>query len=189
MNHVLYGLIAGHRQRRELGRLLSEAPELATADVDLAALKAEGIRALVFDFDGVLAPHAAPEPLTETQRVLEQSLQVFGAGHIYILSNKPSIERLQYFKQYYPDIVFIGGVRKKPYPDGLEKIATLGDYSVGEIALLDDRLLTGGLACLHAGSRFIYVSKPLIDFSQHPVKECFFAFLRSLESFLARFAV
>ena len=188
MNHVLYGLIAGHRQRRALGRLLLEAPELATVDVDLAALLAQGVRALAFDFDGVLAPHDAAEPQTETQRVLDQALQIFGAGHIYILSNKPSVERLRYFNQHYPDIVFIGGVRKKPYPDGLEKIASLGNYNIGQIALLDDRLMTGGLASLHAGSKFVYISKPLVDFSRHPIKESFFASLRLFETLLARVA-
>ena len=188
MNHVLYGLIAVHRQRRVLGRLLSEAPELATVDVDLAALQAEGICALVFDFDGVLAPHAAAEPVADTQLVLEQALQVFGVGHIYILSNKPSVDRLNYFKQHFPGIVFIGGVRKKPYPDGLEKVAALGGYTPGQVALLDDRLMTGGLACLHAGSRLVYISRPLVNFSRHPVKESFFALLRWFEVALVSFA-
>ncbi len=188
MNHVLYGLVAGHRQRRVLGRLLSEAPDLATVDVDLAGLQAEGIRALVFDFDGVLAPHAAAEPVPETQNLLLQALQLFGEGHIYILSNKPSIERLDYFRQHFPGIVFIGGVRKKPYPDGLNKIFALGGYTSAQVALLDDRLMTGGLACLHSGSKFVYISKPLVDFSRHPVKESFFALLRFFEVSLARFA-
>ena len=146
MNHVLYGLIAGHRQRLVLGRMLAESPDIATVDVDLNKLQAEGLRALVFDFDGVLAPHAGAVPSIETQAVLTEALQLFGAGHIYILSNKPSVERLEYFKQYYPGIVFIGGVRKKPYPDGLEKVSALGGYASGQIALLDDRLMTGGLA-------------------------------------------
>jgi predicted HAD superfamily phosphohydrolase YqeG len=188
MNHVLYGLISGHRQRRVLGRLLKAAPELATADVDLSALRADGVRALVFDFDGVLAPHAAAKPLDETVPVLQQALRVFGAGNVYILSNKPSAERLAYFKEYFPHIVFIGGVRKKPYPDGLQKIAALGRYAPEQIALLDDRLMTGALACLHSGSRFVYISKPLADFSRHPFKETFFAFLRFSEVVLARFA-
>ncbi len=188
MNHVLYGLIAGHRQRLVLGRLLLEAADVATVDVDLAKLHAGGLRALVFDFDGVLAPHAAAEPSVETQSVLSQALQLFGPGHIYILSNKPSVERLAYFKQYFPGIVFIGGVRKKPYPDGLKKVAALGGYASDQIALLDDRLMTGGLACIHAGSKFVYISKPLSDFSRHPIKESFFALLRLLEVSLTRFA-
>jgi len=188
MNHVLYGLIAGHRQRCTLGRLLAETPEQGTVDVDLAGLKSEGIQALVFDFDGVLAPHAGDEPLSETQLVLHQALQIFGAGHVYILSNKPSIARLQYFKQQFPRIVFVGGVRKKPYPDGLEKVAALGGCACDQVALLDDRLMTGGLACLHAGSKFVYISRPLVDFDQHPVKESFFALLRFFEKSLARYA-
>ena len=188
MNHVLYGLIAGHRQRRALGRLVAKAPVLATVDVDLCRLQSEGIRALVFDFDGVLAPHAAAEPSPETRSVLEQALQLFGSGHIYILSNKPSVERLDYFNQHFPGIVFVSGVRKKPYPDGLQKVAALGGYAPEQVALLDDRLMTGGLACLHAGSKFVYISKPLVDFAQHPVKETFFALLRLIEVSLARFA-
>ena len=188
MNHVLYGLIAGHRQRSVLGQMLSEAPPLATTDVDLLKLQAEGIRALVFDFDGVLAPHDAAEPVAETQVVLKDALQIFGADHVYILSNKPSPERLAYFKQNFPGVVFIGGVRKKPYPDGLEKISSTGNYPTAQIALIDDRLMTGGLACLHAGSRFVYISKPLVDFAQHPIKESFFALLRFFEVALSRFA-
>ncbi len=188
MNHVIYGLIAGHQQRRVLGRLLKEAPNLATVDVNLEELYADGIRALVFDFDGVLAPHAAEKPLPETSVTLERAVQTFGTGHVYILSNKPSLERLNYFKEHFPGVVFVGGVRKKPYPDGLEKVAALGSYQQNQIALLDDRLMTGGLACLHAGSKFVYISDPLTDYSRHPFKESFFALLRLFEVSLARFA-
>lgn len=189
MRHVLYGLIAGHRQRQNLGRLLTEAADLATVDVDLSALQAAGVRALVFDFDGVLAPHAASKPLKETQAVLGQALQFFGDGHVYILSNKPSAERLSYFKQHFPGIIFVGGVRKKPFPDGLKKITAMGDYLPEQVALLDDRLLTGGLACLNSETKFIYISRPLADFAQHPVKESFFALLRFFEVKLASLAV
>lgn len=188
MNHVLYGLISGHRQRRVLGRMLKEAPVLGTGDVDLVDLQAGGIRALVFDFDGVLGPHAAAEPLPEACTIIDRAVQLYGAGHVYILSNKPSIERLDFFKEHFPGVVFVGGVRKKPYPDGLEKIAALGNYGLSEIALLDDRLMTGGLACLHAGSKFVYISKPFTDFSQHPFKELFFSVLRLFEVSLARLA-
>ncbi len=188
MNHILYGLIAGHRQRRSLGRLLAAAPDQGTVEVDLEALRSTGILALAFDFDGVLAPHAAEHPLAEAEVVLRRALQIFGPGHVYILSNKPSVERLTWFRQHFPEIRFVSGVRKKPYPDGLQQVAVQGDYAPEQIALLDDRLLTGGLACLHAGSRFVYISRVYRDFSRHLFKESFFSCLRSCERLLARFA-
>ncbi|WP_020675916.1 hypothetical protein [Geopsychrobacter electrodiphilus] len=188
MNHVLYSLVAGHRQRLALASLFAGAIRQGTAEVDLAALKASGIAALVFDFDGVLAPHGAQAPLPETERVLAQALEVFGSGHVYILSNKPSPERLAYFKRQFPSIIFISGVRKKPYPDGLMKVASVGQYAPNQIALLDDRLMTGGLACVHAGSKFVYISKPYTSFLQHPFKEFFFASVRLFEVLLARLA-
>ncbi len=189
MHHVLYGLVEGHRKRRELGRVLTAAPaDLATVDVDLARLYEEGTRALVFDFDGVLAPHAALHPLEETGVTLKNALQVFGAKNVYILSNKPSSERLEYFREHFSDIIFVSDVRKKPYPDGLEKVISLGGYEPQQVTLLDDRLMTGGLACLAAGAKFTYISKPYTDFSRHPFKESFFSFLRFFEMTLARFA-
>ena len=189
MNHVLYGLIAGHRYRRQLGRLFAESPVQGTTDVDLARLRQDGARALVFDFDGVLAPHAAEFPLEETRGVLARALDLFGSGHVYILSNKPSAARRDFFAQYFPGIAFIGGVRKKPYPDGLQKVAELGGYDPSAIVLLDDRLLTGGLASLLADTKFSYISRPYADFSRNFLKEFFFAVLRRFEAALARWAV
>lgn len=188
MEHVFHALLAGHLQRRALGRILLEAPEQSSPEIDLEALKSDGVRALVFDFDGVLAAHGATHPLPQTQDVLAAALRLFGDGHVYILSNKPSPERLLWFEEHFPKIVFVGGVRKKPYPDGLEKISELGGYLPEQVALLDDRLLTGGLACLTFGAKFVYITKPFVDFSRHPLKETFFAVLRRLEAVLARFA-
>jgi hypothetical protein len=188
MNHVLYSLVAGHRQRRFLASLFADAISQGTVDVDLAALKASGIDALVFDFDGVLAPHGAETPLPETENVLVRALEIFGSGQVYILSNKPSLQRLAYFKRQFPGIIFIGGVRKKPYPDGLIKVSSVGHCAPNQIALLDDRLMTGGLACVHAGSRFVYISKPYTSFLRHPFKELFFASVRLFEVLLARLA-
>lgn len=188
VNHILYGLLVGHRYRRELGRALRAAPCQGTRDVDLVALRDAGIRALVFDFDGVLAPHGSATPVPETYPVLTRALELFGAEQVYLLSNKPSRERLNWFQQNVPGIVCIGGVRKKPFPDGLAQITQLGGYSPDEVALLDDRLLTGGLACFLAGTKFIYISNPYVDYSQRPVKECFFSLLRFTEKLLSRLA-
>lgn len=188
MAHLWDGLVAGHRQRRALGRLLQESARGSILDVDLAALKLTGVRALVFDFDGVLGPHRARHPLAQGQKALNSALRIFGAGQVYILSNNPTSERRHWFTENIPQLVFIDGVRKKPYPDGLLKIAALGNYQPHEIALLDDRLLTGGVACLDCGARFVYISKPFVDYSAHPFKELFFTALRTFERLLARFA-
>ena len=188
MSHLLYGLVAGHRQRRALGQLQKQAAKGSTADVDLVALKQTGVKALVFDFDGVLGPHGASQPVAMGQKALTEAQQIFGAGHVYILSNNPTSARRSWFSENFPQLIFIDGVRKKPYPDGLLKIAVLGNYQTNQIALLDDRLLTGGLACLDCGARFIYISRPCADYSAHPFKELFFATLRNFEALLARFA-
>lgn len=188
MAHLLYGLVAGHRQRRALAIFQREAAKVSTGDVDLAAISQTGVKALVFDFDGVLAPHGSIRPLAQGQQALTEAQEIFGAGHVYILSNKPTPERRSWFAENFPQVVFIDGVRKKPYPDGLLKIAALGNYQNQQIALLDDRLLTGGVACLDSGVQFIYISKPYVDYSAHPFKESFFTALRTFESLLARFA-
>lgn len=182
---MLAGFSLGFRHRRQLGRLLRETPEnqsiLALAP---ASLQRVGIRALALDFDGVLAHHGAPCPIPETIEWLKTCQETFGGDKIFILSNKPTEGRRQWFAEHFPDFRFISGVRKKPYPDGLQKTGELAGVPLSVILMVDDRLLTGCLAALMAGARPCYIRNPYVSFHHRPCAELFFMTLRTCERLL-----
>jgi predicted HAD superfamily phosphohydrolase YqeG len=84
--------------------------------VDPAELVARGLSVLVLDFDGVLAPHGEDRPLPEIESWLARCAAVFGEERIFILSNRPVPVRAAYFRQAFPGVRFVAGVRKKPFP-------------------------------------------------------------------------
>ena len=133
------------------------------------------------DFDGVLAAHGKLELNEEVKIWLDSFANEFGQENIFILSNKPTQVRLEYFKKYYPQIRFISGVAKKPYPDGLKKLIEIADCEPKTVALVDDRLLTGCLACIIADCYPILITKPYVDYDSYNTSEKFFAFLRKWE--------
>ncbi|WP_119344742.1 YqeG family HAD IIIA-type phosphatase [Facilibium subflavum] len=139
------------------------------------------INYVVLDFDGVLAPHGQPLPDPEITKWLKKFANEFGQKHIFILSNKPTDLRRKYFLQHFPEIQFISDVRKKPYPDGLLNIQKQLQCPSGKIALVDDRLLTGCLACILAGCFPILVTSPFTNYKRRPFQEAFFGLLRFLE--------
>ncbi len=158
-------------------RLIRHDPrQLAVSDIQVLAL----------DFDGVLAPHAADQPLQEVITWLQQASGVFGKDRIFILSNRPFGPRIDWFSQHFNGIRFISAVRKKPYPDGILRISQLSSVPPDKILMVDDRLLTGSLSALLAGARVCYIRNPYQNFSQHPVSEIFYAALRKMEQMLVR---
>ncbi len=161
-------------------------PTYQTIQIDPQQLKQQGIKTLVLDFDGVLAPHGDLQPLVALHQWLRRCIEVFGTQNIFILSNKPTPQRIAYCKQHYADIRFIVAVKKKPYPDGLEQIIKLTDRSPTEIMLIDDRLLTGVLAACITKVQIIYIAHPYTSIKQRPIAELFFMSLRSLERGLFR---
>lgn len=178
-SHVLAGFTLGLTFRRELGRVLRETrPGSSILTLDPARLMACGIEALALDFDGVLAPHGFPAPLPEAQEWLARCCEVFGAERIFILSNKPTEARKVWFRDNFPGIRFISGVRKKPYPDGLERTGEMAGVPLSSVLMVDDRLLTGCLAALVAGARPLYVRLPYRSFRHRPLAELFFMVLR-----------
>ncbi|GFE60257.1 YqeG family HAD IIIA-type phosphatase [Geobacter sp. AOG2] len=182
--HVLAGFTLGFTFRKELGRVLRETrPDSSIASLDPARLAADGIAALALDFDGVLAPHGFPAPLPEAREWLTRCSAVFGADRIFILSNKPTEARKAWFGEHFPGIRFISGVRKKPYPDGLQKVQELAHVPLSAILMVDDRLLTGCLAALNTGARPLYIRRPYRSFRHRPLAELFFALLRAGERF------
>jgi len=185
--HILAGFTWGLRHRRSLAHLLRETPaDNSIASLAPAALRARGITTLALDFDGVLSPHGSAAPLPEAVRWLSGCAAVFGQEQIFILSNKPTEERRRWFREHFPAMRFISGVRKKPFPDGLKKIGTLAGVPLSSILMVDDRLLTGCLAAINAGARPAYIRNPCVSFRQRPAAELFFMLLRALERLLIR---
>ncbi len=149
-------------------------------------LKQQGVRVLILDFDGVLAAHGELQPTKELHPWLHSAIQQFGSENIFVLSNKPLPSRIAYFEEHFSGVRYISAVKKKPYPDGLEKIITLTRQKPEALILVDDRLLTGGLAACIANVPMIYINHPYIHISKRPIQELFFMSLRFIERFIIR---
>jgi uncharacterized protein len=181
-SHILAGFSLGLQYRRQLRRLLDETPDsTCILNLDPESLKASGITALALDFDGVLAYHGAPAPLPEAVEWMKRCQAAFGGDRIFILSNKPTEGRRQWFADSFPALRFISGVRKKPFPDGLHKTGELAGVPLSQILMVDDRLLTGCLSALVAGARPCYIRSPYVSYSHRPAAELFFMLLRRIE--------
>jgi predicted HAD superfamily phosphohydrolase YqeG len=153
-------------------------------EIDPASLSALGIKVLVLDFDGVLASHGESVPENVVQEWLKHAVKVYGLGQIFLLTNNPKPEREIFFKNYFPAIECISSPRKKPYPDGLLKIQEKTNVLPQEMALVDDRLLTGMLACQIAGVQGFWITQPYVNFAKRPWAELGFALLRKIEKLL-----
>ena len=185
--HILAGFSLGFHHRRALRQLLDRTLLNSTVlELDPGEVQLSGIAALALDFDGVLAAHGRPAPLPETVAWLKHCEAIFGGDKVFILSNKPTDERRQWFAAQFPAMRFISGVRKKPYPDGLIKVGELAGVPRSSILMVDDRLLTGCLAALAAGARPCYIRRPYVSFHYMPVAELFFWVLRSIERVYVR---
>ena len=150
-------------------------------DLDLIDLKAQGIRILVLDFDGVLASHGENTLSNELSDWLKNCVHVFGSGQVFILSNKPTDIRAHYFRDYFPGIVFMPVAKKKPYPDGLLQVIDKTKVPAEAVLIVDDRLLTGILAAILAGAKARLLTRPLINFRKNPTAEMFFWCVRKGE--------
>jgi hypothetical protein len=169
-----------HRYRQALARIYRQTPKNNTAyQQSPQSLKQRGIEVVVLDFDGVLAADHALLPTPVMQQWLHDCLMVFGQKHIFLLSNKPLPTRIVYFEQL--GIHCITGVKKKPYPDGLQQVMELTQQPAHHLLLLDDRLLTGVLATCIAGTQVSYITQPYIDWHHRPLAESIFMLLRFIE--------
>jgi len=185
--HILAGFSLGFRHRRELWQLLDSTPLCRNiSELDPKELKRSGIAALVLDFDGVLAHHGATAPIPAAVAWLKQCEAVFGGERMFILSNKPTDRRREWFAKNFPAIRFITGIRKKPFPDGVIKAGELAGVPISSLLMVDDRLLTGCLAALAAGARPCYIRCPTVSFTYLPVLELLFLLLRGAERLFTR---
>jgi len=186
LQRIVYTLKMLWRYRIALVDANQTAIDCQTEQLSPQQFQHQGVTELVLDFDGVLSAHGDLQPLPAIESWLNQCVNVFGASHIFILSNKPMSQRIDYFAQHYAGIRFITGVQKKPYPDGLQAVIELTQQPPQTVILLDDRLLTGVLATYIAGTQHAYITQPYRNFKQHPVKEAFFQLLRYTERFFVR---
>jgi predicted HAD superfamily phosphohydrolase YqeG len=185
--HIFAGFTLGFHHRHALQQLLDNTPLNSNIlGLDPREVQQSGIAALALDFDGVLAAHGSPCPLPEAVAWMKRCEAIFGGDKVFILSNKPTDGRRQWFAEQFPAMRFISGVRKKPYPDGLIKTGELAGVPLSSILMVDDRLLTGCLAALVAGARPCYICHPYISFKFRPVAELFFWILRTIERLLVR---
>jgi hypothetical protein len=185
--HILAGFRLGFCHRSKLRYLLdSTALNSSILELEPKLLQSSGVAVLALDFDGVLASHGAPVPLPDAIAWMRRCEAVFGGNRIFILSNKPTEGRRQWFAENFPDMRFISGVRKKPYPDGLEKTGELAGVPLSSIMMVDDRLLTGCLAALVAGALPCYIRHPYTCFRFRPFAELFFWKLRIMERLFVR---
>lgn len=183
MGKLLFTLQRAFQHRKQIKKLLRQKKhqvKTITA-LDAAMLKKQNIHYLAIDFDGVLAAHGQKLPNNEIKQWLKTFSQAFNGENIFILSNKPTLARQKYFKAYFPSIRFITRVRKKPYPDGLLSIQRQVNCKPHALALVDDRILTGCLASVLAGSFPILATSPYKNYKSHPFQESFFWFLRLIE--------
>ena len=158
-NRVIYTLQMLRRYHYELTNIYnSRIHNLHIRQLSPTVLKQQGVKILVLDFDGVLAAHGESKPADDLHDWLKQCMNTFGANQIFVLSNKPLASRILYFQNHFTGIRYIVETRKKPYPDGLEKIISLTNQPAKSLMLVDDRLLTGALAACISEVPVIYIT-------------------------------
>lgn len=181
-HRLIFSLKMSYQYRKNLAEVYLNSPRRQrTSHLVLNDFKAQGVEVLVLDFDGVLAAHAEQTPLDALQQWLAEGVSIFGENRVFILSNKPNSQRIQYFQQYFQGVQVISGVRKKPYADGLQQIIEITQCPATHILMVDDRLLTGVLAACIANTRVAYITHPYTNFEKRPLQESFFSLLRFSE--------
>jgi predicted HAD superfamily phosphohydrolase YqeG len=185
---IIYALRACWRYRSELMQFISDPSLQINKVLDLTPhdLFGHDVRGLILDFDGVLAPHAALQPNQKVISWLEAFAREFAPYKIYVLSNKPTRERLEYFTKHFPNISMVIAKRKKPYPDGLLQIIKISALDAKQLMLVDDRLATGIVAAVSVGVQGCWVTNPYVDLKTNPVRESFFIGLRFLEKVMIK---
>lgn len=185
MGRFLYTVKQAWQHRQCLAHICQESlPNITT--LPLERLQQQGIKALLMDFDGVLANHGEARPHPSILPFLKEACQHFGEQRLFILTNQPHASRAQYFQKHFPSITFIQGFPKKPYPQSIQHILSLTHLEASACLLVDDRLLTGGLLACTTGIHVQYINVPLVNYKKRPLLECFFQGLRKLERGLFR---
>jgi predicted HAD superfamily phosphohydrolase YqeG len=181
MRRILYAILGFFEHYQALKRVRRIQ---SIDDLTPEFFYSSNIKVLVLDFDGVLSAHGEPEPNSFARSWLSKQLEESKLEKIFILTNNPQVERERFFEAHFPQILFVSSGRKKPYPDGLLSVIEKNQVLPQEVALIDDRLLTGMLAAQKAGVKGFWVTHPFMNFRKCPIKEMGFFLLRWLEKIL-----
>ena len=181
INRIWFAVSQAYKHKVSLKRAAQAYPIKKLSELSQLLTSIDDLEGLVLDFDGVLAPHGEQQPNKKAVAVLTHLIETYPNLHYFILSNKPNLQRRAYFLSHFPKIKFIRATQKKPYPDGLQYIKDKYHISETGLAIVDDRILTGGLAAVLAGVKWIYLYPAVQNYPASPFKEWWFAVLRSLE--------
>ncbi|MBP9726402.1 MAG: HAD-IA family hydrolase [Gammaproteobacteria bacterium] len=176
IERVFFSIKEGFRHKAQLKAIPYESNIVS---IDWRWLYQSGMRVVVLDFDGVLAADKQKKLYVGVDAVLATIQAIFG-DHVYIFSNQPTPQRQAYFAEHFPRIQFLVA-KQKPYPDGLLSVITREQVKPEEVLLVDDRVLTGGLAATLAGIKCILIEKPYICFWDNMIRETIFMSLRAVE--------
>lgn len=178
-----YVLSKGFFYRHQLATIATSSTTAINTLLDLSPkdIKADGVKALALDFDGVLSYQDDIAPLDNVMSWLHEACQVFGEQHLFILTNNPLQARETFLTQTFPQMHFIKPTNRKPHPEGLQQVMQQSGVSADEVLLVDDRLTTGILATCIAGTKAIYIKQPYVNYAGSTLIEIAFTLLRLLE--------
>ena len=188
LEQMIFAIFEAKDHRAELKKVLKD-PALSVnsiADLNPQALHDQGVRVVIFDFDGVLAPH---DHLTLTETDLAQLrvfCDIFEQTNIFIWSNNPIPARMRWLQEQFPHIVWLEG-EQKPSPDCLQQLIQTKNYEPKTVLMIDDRLLTGVLAGILAGTQVRLIKKAKVRLKGNLKAESGFILLRWVERMVFRF--
>lgn len=180
---IIYTLLQAWRYRRQLACYTREAKLRCDNIINLSpkALLQQGIKAIIIDFDGVLAAYNEIVLPVAVQEWLQECSKYFGSNNVFILSNKPTLARQQYFAKYFSEVNFVVAQYKKPFPHSIFTIIAATKFLAKEIVVVDDRLLTGILAAIISNTQGCFITKPFVRTHNILWLEKLHTFLRWLE--------
>lgn len=120
-------------------------------EIDYAALKDDGIKALIFDLDNTIATYEEKKPRKEAKELINKLKEDFD---VYILSNN-WLKRVKSFGESLGIIAF--GLGLKPLTHKLRRIQKLKNYQKSEMVMIGDRIMTDVLGAKRFKIKSIYV--------------------------------
>ncbi len=129
-------------------------------DFTVTTLAGLEVKAVVLDHDGVLGPNRSEGPDETGLAILGRCVEAFGSGKVFILSNTRAKRdaRSRTYARLVPDVTYLRA-NHKPDPEGLLMASRQCGVAMGDIAVVDDGLMTGVLMAVSCGARPVYARR------------------------------